>query len=218
MMSRREVGLGLLATAGLSAAPALADAPKAIELPPPWKSGGKPLAEALWARRSTREFDTARPVPIPVLSNMLWTAYGINRPASGDRTVPSWRHAIEAAVYVAAADGVWLYDPRRHRLTQVIPDDVRAQTGAQDFVATAPLTLIYVADGDRLQGAAGDEKRFWAFTDVGFIGQNVYLYCASEGLNCVFRASFDQARLARTLKLAETQFIMFSQTVGYPKA
>jgi hypothetical protein len=218
MMSRRTVGLGLLATAGLSAAPALADEPKVIELPPPWKSGGKPLAEALWARRSTRVFATDRPVPIPVLSNLLWSAYGINRPASGDRTVPSWRHAIEAAVYVAAADGVWLYDPRRHRLTQVIPDDVRVQTGVQDFVATAPLTLVYVADGDRLEGAAGDEKRFWAFTDCGFIGQNVYLFCASEGLAAVFRASFDRVRLAKTLGLPPTKIITCAQTVGYPKA
>jgi nitroreductase len=218
MMSRRTVGLGLLATAGLSAGPALADEPKVIELPPPWTSGGKPLAEALWARRSTRVFDTARPVPIPVLSNMLWSAYGINRPASGDRTVPSWGHAIEAEVYAAAADGVWLYDPRRHRLTQVIADDVRAQCGVQDFVATAPLTLVYVADGDRLQGAAGDERRFRAYTDVGFIGQNVYLFCASEGLVAVIRQSFDHARLTKTLGLPPSRIITLAQTVGYPKA
>ncbi len=214
MMSRRVVGLAALA-AGLGA-PALAAEPTTIALPPPWKSGGKPLADALWARRSTREFaDT--PVPIPLLSNLLWSAYGINRPASSDRTAPSWRHAIESAIYVAAADGVWLYDPRRHRLTQVVADDLRAQTGVQDFVGNAPLTLVYVADGSRLEGAAGDDKRFWAFTDTGFIGQNVYLFCASEGLATVFRASFDRAVLAQSLRLAPTKIITCAQTVGYPK-
>ena len=66
---------------------------------------------------------------------------------------------------------------------------MRAQTGMQDFVASAPLTLVYVADGGRLEGATGEDKRFWAFTDTGFIGQNVYLFCASEGLAAVFRGS-----------------------------
>jgi len=214
MISRRVVGFGILASAGLGAAEAAE--PASVALPPPWKSGGKPLAEALWARRSTREF-ADKPVPIEILSNLLWSAYGINRPASADRTAPSWRHSIETTIYVAAADGAWLYDPRRHRLTQVAAEDVRAQTGVQEFVLTAPLGLIYVADGGRLEGAAGDDKKFWAYTDTGFIGQNVYLFCASEGLAVVFRASFDRPRLAQTLKLPATKFITCAQTVGYPK-
>jgi nitroreductase len=175
------------------------------------------LAEAFWDRRSTRAFDSTRPVPIQVLSNLLWCAYGVNRPATGDRTVPSWRHAIEGAIYVAAADGVWLYDPRHHWLTQVIPDDVRAQTGAQDFVGTAPLELIYVADGDRLEAAVGDAKRFWAFTDAGFIGQAVYLFCASEGLATVFRGSVERDRVAKLLNLPPNWIITCAQTVGYPQ-
>jgi nitroreductase len=219
MMSRRTVNLGLLSSAGLVVTPALAatDELKTIALPPPWKTGGKPLAEAFWARRSTREF-ADRPVPVEVLSNLLWSAFGINRPASSDRTAPSWRHAIETEIYVAAADGAWRYDPRRHQLVQVVTDDVRVQTGMQDFVGTAPLNLVYVADGDRLEGAKGDDKRLWAYTDTGFNGQNVYLFCASEGLAAVFRASLDRARLAQTLKLPPAKFITCVQTVGYPKA
>jgi nitroreductase len=215
MLSRRSVGLGLLSGAALASAEAAE--PKIVALPPPWKSGGRPLAEVLWARHSTREFD-AREVPLAVLGNLLWSAYGINRPASADRTAPSWRHAIETAIYVAAADGAWLYDPRRHRLTQVIADDVRAETGVQDFVGDAPFTLVYVADANRLEGAAGDDKRFWAFTDTGFIGQNVYLFCASEGLAVVFRASFDRPRLAQSLKLPASRIITCAQTIGYAKA
>ena len=83
---------------------------------------------------------------------------------------------------------------------------------------SAPLDLVYVADGSRLQGASADEKRLWAFTDVGFLGQNVYLFCASEGLATVFRASLDRARLAQVLRLPDTKFITCAQTVGYPKA
>ncbi len=218
MLSRRAVNLGILATAGLAAGATRVAAaePTPIDLPPPWKDGGKPLAQAVWGRRSIREF-ADKPVPIDVLSNLLWTACGVNRPATADRTVPSWRHAIESEIFVAAADGAWSYDARAHRLTQVLPDDIRVQTSMQDYVGSAPLDLVYVADGNRLQGVSADEKRLWAFTDVGFIGQNVYLYCASEGLATVFRGSVDRARLAQTLRLPAAKFITCAQTVGYPR-
>jgi nitroreductase len=218
MLSRRTVNLGILATVGLAAGAgrvAAADQ-KIVDLPAPWKDGGKPLAQAVWARRSTREF-ADKPVPLDVLSNLLWTACGVNRPATGDRTMPSWRHAMDAEIFVAAADGAWSYDAKAHRLTQVLADDIRAETGVQDFVGTAPIDLVYVSDGARLQGAAGDEKRLWAFTDVGFIGQNVYLFCASEGLATVFRASLNRDRLAQLLQLPPTKFVTCAQTVGYPK-
>jgi hypothetical protein len=218
MLSRRTVNLGILATVGLAAGAgrvAAADQ-KIVDLPAPWKDGGKPLAQAVWARRSTREF-ADKLVPLDVLSNLLWTACGVNRPATGDRTMPSWRHAMDAEIFVAAADGAWSYDAKAHRLTQVLADDIRAETGVQDFVGTAPIDLVYVSDGARLQGAAGDEKRLWAFTDVGFIGQNVYLFCASEGLATVFRASLNRDRLAQLLQLPPTKFVTCAQTVGYPK-
>ena len=218
MLSRRTVNLGILATVGLAAGAgrvAAADQ-KIVDLPAPWKDGGKPLAQAVWARRSTREF-ADKPVPLDVLSNLLWTACGVNRPATGDRTMPSWRHAMDAEIFVAAADGAWSYDAKAHRLTQALADDIRAETGVQDFVGTAPIDLVYVSDGARLQGAAGGEKRLWAFTDVGFIGQNVYLFCASEGLATVFRASLNRGRLAQMLQLPPTKFVTCAQTVGYPK-
>ena len=218
MLTRRALNLGILASAGLvvAGAPAAGEDVKVIDLPAPWKDGGKPLAQALWARRSIREY-ADKPVPIEVLSNLLWSACGVNRPATADRTVPSWRHALESEIFVAAADGAWSYDGKAHRLTLVVAEDIRAQTGVQDFVGSAPLDLVYVADGSRLQGASADEKRLWAFTDVGFLGQNVYLFCASEGLATMFRASLDRTRLAQTLRLPDTKFITCAQTVGYPK-
>ncbi len=218
MLTRRTVNFGILAAAGLAVGPSLAAAElKTIDLPAPWKDGGKPLAQAVWARRSIREF-ADKPVPIEVVSNLLWTACGVNRPATADRTVPSWRHAIESEIVVAAADGVWSYDAKAHRLTQVLAADIRAQTGVQDYVGTAPLDLVYVTDGGRLQGASADEKRLWAFADVGFIGQNVYLFCASEGLATVFRGSLDRVKLAETLQLPAAKFVTCAQTVGYPKS
>ena len=127
MLSRRTMSFSLLASVGLAVGPSrlVAADLKVIDLPEPWKDGGKPLAQAVWARRSVREF-ADKPVPLDVLSNLLWTACGVNRPATGDRTMPSWRHAMDAEILVAAADGAWSYDAKAHRLTQVLADDVRA--------------------------------------------------------------------------------------------
>lgn len=218
MTTRRATNLGILALAGLAIAPGLAraQAQQPIVLPSPRADFGKSLAQALKLRRSMREF-APRPLPPQVLSELLWCAYGVNRPATADRTAPSWRHARETEVFAVMADGVWRYDAIGHRLEPVIAADVRAQTGVQDFVGSAPLDLVYVSNAEHLSGVSREEQRRVASADTGFIGQNVYLYCASEGLACVFRASLDAERLARTLRLNETQFVMFSQTVGYPR-
>ena len=210
----RRTVLGLIAAA--ASRPAVAQQPAAIDLPAPRSEFGRSISQALRMRRSQRDF-ASRPLPLQVLSELLWSAFGVNRPETQDRTAPSWRHARETEIYAAMATGTWRYDPLAHRLEPHLTGDIRAQTGVQDFVAVAPLTLVYVSDASHLSGVSPQEQRRFAAADTGFIGQNVYLYCASELLACVFRASLDTERLGRTLNLAETQFIEFAQTVGYPK-
>lgn len=215
-MTRREANTALLGGAVLAAAASVSAAEYGvITLPPPRASGSKPLTDALRLRRSIREYSD-RPLSREVLSDLLWSAFGINRP-SGDRTAPYWRHVMVIEIYAAMEDGVWLYDPTRHSLVRHIEDDIRAQTGLQDFVATAPLNLIYVAHGERMHELSAAERRLYASVDTGFIGQNVYLFCASEGLATVFRGAVPYEKLNRTLGLNESQFVTFAQTVGYPK-
>jgi len=217
-MTRRQTNAGIAASAALAAAPTVAGTQefKVRELPPPRAAGGKPLTEALRLRRSTREYSD-RALPLQILSDLLWSAFGINRP-SGDRTAPYWRHVMVIDVYVAMADGVWLYDPKAHALLPYLKDDIRAQTGLQEFVATAPLNLVYVAHGERMTDVSIEDRRLYACVDTGFVGQNVYLFCASEGLATVFRGAVDYPKLTRTMQLPDQQFVTFAQTVGYPSA
>ena len=217
MMTRRQAGAGLVSAAIVARAPgAGAEGARTKELPPPRATGGKPLIDALKLRRSIREY-TDRQLPPQVLSDLLWAGFGVNRP-SGDRTAPYWRHVMVIDVYAALADGLWLYDPKQHRLEQRLVADVRSQTGTQEFVGTAPLNLIYVAHGERMQDISPEERRLYASVDTGFIGQNVYLFCASEGLATVFRGSVDTKTLGATMQLGEGQFVTFAQSVGYPRA
>jgi nitroreductase len=215
-MNRREANTTLLAGAALAALPVAGRAQGVKALPAPRKEIGKPVMQALQLRRSIREF-SPRPLPPQVLSDLLWAAYGINRP-SGDRTAPYWRHIMVIDVYAAMADGVWLYDPKQHALRPHLETDIRAQTGLQDFVATAPLNLVYVVHGERMKEISPEERRLYGSVDAAFAGQNVYLYCASEGLATVFRGALDHDKLNRAMRLENGLFVTFAQTVGYPAA
>jgi nitroreductase len=218
MVTRRQASAGLLSAAVLAGTTGFAAAEvKTVPLPPPSTSGGMPLMQALRLRHSTREF-ADRPLPAQVLSDLLWAAFGINRPASGDRTAPYWRHIMVIDLYAAMADGVWFYDPKAHALQQHSPADLRALTGLQDFVGGAPLNLIYVAHGERMHDVSPADRRLFASVDTGFIGQNVYLFCASEALATVFRGAVPYKKLEAALQLGDGQFVTFAQTVGYPKS
>jgi len=185
-----------------------------IALPAPQKDGGKPLMQALNERKTAREFSPDK-LPLQVLSNLLWAAWGVNRP-DGHRTAPSASNHQEIDVYVAQADGLFLYDPKDHRLQGVLPDDLRAATGTQPFVGAVGLNLVYVADYTKMGNGPDDDKRFYSGADTGFIAQNVYLFCASQGLNTVVRASVDRAALAKAMHLRPEQHIVLAQTVGLP--
>lgn len=186
-----------------------------IRLPPPEKAEGMPLMQALQARHSTREF-AGKPLPPQVLANLLWAASGVNRPGTGQRTAPSAHDWREIDVYAVTADGAYRYDAPTHRLLKVAAGDLRPLTGVQDFVASAPLNLVYVADLDRMSGASAADKAFYSAADTGFIAQNVYLYCASVSLAVVVRGLLDREALGAALGLGPQQRITLAQTVGYP--
>lgn len=204
----------LLAVTGL-ALPAWAADLKDLELPAPRISGGMPLMEALSNRHSSRSF-SPEPLPQQVLADLLWAAWGVNRPESGKRTAPSAVNRQEITVYVVLEQGAYHYDAAANRLVGVVSGDLRELTGTQGFVATTPLNLVYVADMDRVAGRSEEQKTLYAGADTGFISQNVYLFCASEGLATVVRGAVDREPLARALGLSQEQQIILAQTVGYP--
>lgn len=191
------------------------DAVPNVQLPPPRTKSDKSLLEALALRHTHREFDP-RPLPPQVLSDLLWAASGINRPATGGDTVPKWRNVRLIEIYAAMADGVWIYEPSTHSLRAHLATDIRSQTSMEEFAGQAPLELIYVARRTLMKDVPTWDRRLYASVDAAFIGQNVYLFCASESLATVFRGTFDYAQLARTLELGAEQFVVFAQTVGYP--
>jgi nitroreductase len=184
-----------------------------VALPKPQTDGGKPLMQALRDRASQREF-APDALPPQVLSNLLWAAWGVSRPESGKRTAPSAMNRQEMDVYVATADGLYRYEAKEHRLQPVTKEDMRALTGTQTYVGTAPVNLVYVS---RTGGGSAEDQAISGGAHAGFISENVYLFCASEGLATVVRGSINREALAKAMQLGPGQKIILAQTVGYPK-
>jgi len=199
-------------TAGISA--------QDIMLPAPVKQGGKPLMQALNERQTTRTF-TSDNLTLQQLSDLLWAAWGINRPQEKKRTAPSARNMQEIDVYVSIQSGLYVYDAENNKLKQIHNRDIRSLTGTQDFVGKAPVNLIYVADMGKLGKKEGDKiadaDLWWSYANCGFIAQNVYLYCASANLGCVIRGLVPKEKLAPEMGLRSNQVILLSQTIGVPQ-
>lgn len=213
MNTLTKFALGLMGQ--LRPKPAVGDAAPSINLLPPDTQGGIPLMEALRERASRRDF-SSQALPDALLSSLLWAANGINRAADGGRTAPSALNAQEIDIFVALPAGAYRYEASGHRLQLVATTDLRRVTGYQDFVDTAPVDLVYVADYTRMSRVPVAQRESLASVAAGAIAQNVYLFCASAGLSTVLRAWIDRSALADALGLTHDQQVLLSQTVGYP--
>lgn len=187
---------------------------QSIQLPPPQKTGGMPLMEALAKRATGRSFAT-NDLSFQQISSLLWAGFGINRP-DGRRTAPSAMNFQETDIYVLLKQGAYVYNAASNQLVQIVAEDIRELGGSQSFVKDAPVTLVYVADLAKCGN--NDGGRNTANVDVGYISQNVYLFCASEGLVTGARGSVSRQALSQRLKLRPDQLIVLGQSVGYRKA
>lgn len=213
MSTLTKMALGLIGQ--LHPQPPAGDAAATLDLPAPRTSGGLPLMQALQQRQSQREFEPL-PLPAQLLSDLLWAAAGINRPLLGGRTAPSALNSQEIDVYLALPTGLYRYEPVRHALNLAVAADVRRVTGYQDFVDTAPLDLIYVADHARMKLVPVAQRESYASASAGAMAQNVYLFCASAGLATVIRAWIDRHALTQAMGLEADAQVLLAQTVGWP--
>lgn len=214
MNTLTKLALGLMGQ--LKPQPPVGDASTRLALVAPNQQGGMPLMESLMRRESKRDFSPDA-LHAQRLSDLLWAAGGINRPALGGRTAPSAMNSQEVLLYAAMAQGLFLYQPSAHSLTLVQAIDVRRVTGYQDFVDNAPLDLIYVADHPRTKLVPTALREAYAYAAAGAMAQNAYLYCASAGLATVVRAWFDRSALSHAMGLTTDQQLLLAQTVGHVK-
>jgi SagB-type dehydrogenase family enzyme len=214
MASKTLVGMTCLV---LLAGFAQAQEQKTILLNPPDTTRGLPVMKALAHRASARDFDTTA-VSLRDLSDILWAANGINRPAEGKRTAPSAMNAQDVDIYVAMKSGVYLYDPKQNLLRLIVEGDYRnLLAGRQEWVAKAPVILLLVSDISRFRAGQETQKLQWAAMDAAMVAQNVLVFCASEGLACRPRASMESEKLKEVLGLSATQYPLLNVPISYKK-
>ncbi len=186
-----------------------------IVLLTPDSVGGTTVDEALWNRRSSREY-SSEPLTLEELSGVVWAAAGINRPANDHLTAPSALGLYPVRTYAFFKEGVYSYDARAHKLTRVLEGDHRAVSGAQPFVASAPLNLVFVADMSVYDGRniPAEHVRYLCGQDAACYVENVNLYAAGHGLKSVTRGSASDELLA-TLGLDPARYLFaLAVTVG----
>lgn len=204
-LSRRSLLLSAGAASSALAVPARAETPAELS-----------MTEALRARRSTRAF-ADRPIDPALLAELLWAAFGVNRPDTGLHTAPSWHGSADVVVHLATASGVLRYDPATNATQLLLTEDIRTKLSPEPFVATAPACLIFISDLQKLAATdKDDEKRLWALVDAAMVAENVYLFAAARGLGTCLIGGLDRAAITEVLALGAQDFPTFVQPVGHP--
>lgn len=186
-----------------------------IQLPAPKMHGGDSLMNCLKNRATKREYSN-KELSLQMLSDLLWAANGINRPEEKKRTAPTARNWQDIDLYVVLHSGIYLWDDSSYQLKLIKSGDYMKETGKQNFVEEAPLNIIIVSNTSKMDGVAKDQIMLYAGLHAGYISQNLYLFCASEGLNTVARHYIDIEKISKTLGLKADQLVVLAQTVGFP--
>lgn len=187
-----------------------------IALVKPDLKAGLTINEALYNRRSWREYN-AGALSLEELSGVLWAAAGVNRPEENRLTAPSALALYPIRVYALFAEGIYAYDHVAHALVRVAEGDHRKLSGAQPFVFTAPLNLVYIADRAVYDGRniPADHVRYLCGQDAAGCAENVNLYTAGHGLRSITRGSAPETELLAALGLdPDRYFLALAQTVG----
>ena len=186
-------------------------------MPTPDFSGGKSLMQAMKDRKSSHSLGSCVISDIR-LSTLLWAANGVNRRITnnsntGMRTAPSVKNFQEIELYVFIVSGIYRYDAPNHHLKLIRAGDYRKDCGMQAFFAEIPLALCLVANFSRMGKFDEKKRNFYSATDAGYVSQNIYLFCASEGLATTACGLIDRKHLHQLLFLNNAK-AMLSHPVG----
>ncbi|MBR3724676.1 MAG: nitroreductase family protein [Bacteroidales bacterium] len=185
------------------------------QLPPPAKGMEAPLFAALQQRRTIRELREEE-IPPEMVSSLLWSAYGFNRPGEKRRVVPSAVNVQEFDIYLFTHEGVFKYDALTNTLETVLRGDHRGIISKQKHFVVAPVAVVIVANYDRMEVFKDTETRdFYAAVDCGYVSQNIYLFCASAKLGTVACGAIERDAIHKLLNIKNGRALL-AHPVGLP--
>ena len=150
-------------------------------------------------------------------STLLWSAYGFNRPEEGKRVAPSAVNVQEFDIYLFTREGIYIYDAAKNTIQMVVQGDHRAEISNQKHFAVAPVSLLIVANYQRMSIFKDKEVRdFYAAVDCGYVSQNIYLFCASAKLGTVACGGIERDHLHKLLGITNGKALL-AHPVGFHK-
>jgi len=201
------------------------NSPTSYILPVPEKTGDISVEEALESRRSRRNFSD-KALSAEQLSQILWAAYGITEPGRGLRTAPSAGAVYPLEIYAVVGNvedidnGLYKYDSSEHKIILVksgdIRDDLSAAALNQAMIRNAPVTIVYTAVFDRIEGRYGERGRErYVFMEIGHSAQNIYLQAEAMGLGTCAIGAFTDDRVHTLLDLPVDETPLYFLPVGH---
>lgn len=181
-----------------------------IILPEPRKTSNTSVEEALYKRRSIRQYQQGS-LSLFEVSQILWAAYGITD--GRKKTCPSAGATYPLVIYLMAGEvqslspGLYHYDPYTHSLKLHISRDLRKQlTEAslhQDYILNAPASIIIAADFQKTTRYYGQRGERYVYMEVGHCGQNIHLQCEALNLGTVIVGAFEDDAVKKILQIKE---------------
>jgi SagB-type dehydrogenase family enzyme len=188
-----------------------------VTLPKPDLKGSIPLEQTVAARRSRREF-SSKPLTLEQIGQLAWAAQGQDA-RSRYRTVPSAGATYPLELFVVTDQGFFHYLPGKHAVARLTDQDLRGRLAAaawgQEFIAAAPVTLVFAAEFARTTGRYGERGIRYVYMEAGHAAQNVHLQAESLGLGSVAVGAFDDASVSKVLELPSHLEPLYMVPVGY---
>ena len=191
-----------------------------VLLPKPRYDSDTSVEEALWQRRSIREY-TAGALTLEQVGQLLWAAQGINDP-SGKRTAPSAGAIYPLNIYAVISNvagvlpGVYLYRPDSHSMVETLEGDRRnaLSRSSQSDVDEVTINIVITAVFEKIKRQYGDRGIRYVYMEAGHAAQNLYLQVVSLKMGTVVIGAFDDNEVKKVLGLPDNEEPLYIMPVG----
>jgi nitroreductase len=175
-----------------------------IKLPEPRYDSSTSVEEALFKRRSIRDYKEGS-LKLAEISQLLWAAQGITDPR-GLRTAPSAGALYPLEIYVIAGNvdgllyGIYKYKPHKHELERIV----------KNAAAVIVISAIY----ERTTVKYGERGIRYVHMEAGHAAQNVYLQTVSLNLGTLVIGAFNDGGVKKIMKMADREQPLYIMPVS----
>ena len=199
-----------------------------IDLPQPELKGKMSLEEAIFERRSRREY-TQESLTLAQVSQILWSGQGTTDEKTGFRSSPSAGALYPLDIYLVVgkngvgdlSEGVYHFLPQGQKLEKISTGDLREPLMKaslnQSFIAQAPMVLVITGEYERTTVKYGERGKQYVHQEAGHTAQNIYLQVESLSLGTVTIGAFDEEEIINILNLPKTYRPLYVMPVGQVK-